>query len=115
MIDKVPLQGFVLIDAATEYGQRLVTRWRTPNNPQRRVVPASFVEACIKARGIIPPIFTAKNGDPLRIHIHHSIQVELVRDRAHERIWVRLSMTQSPLAHSCTALWWRSYGVCPGR
>ncbi|EJD53634.1 hypothetical protein AURDEDRAFT_156874 [Auricularia subglabra TFB-10046 SS5] len=86
LTDKVPIQGFVVIDPRSSGGQRLVSRWRTPDKPGRRVVPTTFVRACILHNGILPPIFT-RDSRPLRMHVDGSVEDQTVRDRAYERIW----------------------------
>ncbi|KAH7105609.1 hypothetical protein BKA62DRAFT_754750 [Auriculariales sp. MPI-PUGE-AT-0066] len=87
IIDRVPTQGFVLIDPESAEGQRLLSRWVTPEKPNRRIVPVTFVAACINVNGILPPIFVTKLRDPLQCHIHESVRKSAVRERAMERIW----------------------------
>lgn len=77
----------MLVDPTSPEGLRLIQRWRTPDKPHRRIVPVTFIAACIQAKGIIPPIFTSADG-PLLFHIHDSVRKQLQRDRAAERIWV---------------------------
>ncbi|KZW04193.1 hypothetical protein EXIGLDRAFT_716194 [Exidia glandulosa HHB12029] len=87
VIDKIPLRGFVLVDPNSESGLRLIANWRNPDKPHRRVLPTTFVSACINFGGILPAIFTTVANVPLRMHLHASIQDQVARERAYKRIW----------------------------
>lgn len=55
VVQVVPLTGYVLIDPATESGERLQKKWVSPDRPGRHVVCYTFIRASIVAGALIPP------------------------------------------------------------
>ncbi|KIK71132.1 hypothetical protein GYMLUDRAFT_33264 [Collybiopsis luxurians FD-317 M1] len=79
----VPDKGYVLADLNSNEPER--TRIFQLFNPERWVVPLSYVESCKAMRIRLQPIFLDE-GRPMHIHIHESIANINFRQKMCERI-----------------------------
>jgi len=74
-MERIPRQGFVLVDPTTREGQRLRECWTDPQKrPNRRIVPYTYVQACKLAHKILKPVFVEKNGSSINMYIHPSVE-----------------------------------------
>ena len=89
MTEKVPTSGYILVEVDTPESNRLRQKWITKDRPSRFMVPYSFVRTCIRRERIIPQLFIS-TGDPLAFFIHESVSNATGRDKAKERILVRV-------------------------
>lgn len=87
VIDRIPVEGFVLADIHSNEGVRLRDKWQSPDRPRRRVVPLTFVSACLKAKEIVQPLFVL-DGEPVNMHIHNSVTPEKIRRKLKEHVHV---------------------------
>lgn len=86
MVQVVPLVGYVLIDPATNSGERLQERWISPDRPGRHVLCYTFVRASIVAGELVPPnemggvtpLFRDLSR-PVEIFLHLSLAPEVYR------------------------------------
>ncbi|KAI0322677.1 hypothetical protein OF83DRAFT_546940 [Amylostereum chailletii] len=69
---KVPRQGFVLVQPGTQEADRLRLCWTSAERPERHFVPYTYIDACKIAGMLLKQIFVDK-GEPIKLHIDPSI------------------------------------------
>ncbi|KAJ7169693.1 hypothetical protein C8R46DRAFT_1089683 [Mycena filopes] len=82
---KVPRLGYVLVQNGTAEEGRLRQCWTSADRPDRYFVPYTYVEACKIAGMLLKQIFI-ENGQPIAMHIHHSIANVNARSALSQRI-----------------------------
>lgn len=87
--EKIPRQGFILVQPGTAEEERLRICWTKPERPDRHIVPYTYVEACKIAGMLLKQIFV-ENGAPIGMHIHPSIANVNARSALSQRIMVNV-------------------------
>jgi hypothetical protein len=85
--EKVPRQGYILVEPGTPEEERLRLCWSSPDRPERYFVPYTYVEACKMAGMLLKQIFI-ENGAAIPMHIHSSIANVNARNALSSRIIV---------------------------
>lgn len=106
---KVPRQGYILVQPGTAEEERLRLCWTSPDRPDRHFVPYTYVEACKIAGMLLKQIFV-ENGLPMCMHIHSSIANVNARSALSQRIMVcflviSLFLSNCPSLDDVLALW----------
>lgn len=85
--EKVPRQGYILVQPGTAEEERLRQCWTSADRPERHFVPYTYVEAC-KIAGILLKQIFLENGASIAMHIHSSIANVNARSALSSRIMV---------------------------
>jgi len=85
---KVPRQGYILVQPGTAEEERLRLCWTSADRPERHFVPHTYVEACKIAAMLLKQIFVEPTGGPMKMHIHPSIANPNARNALSQRIMV---------------------------
>jgi len=99
---KIPTQGYVLIDPTTPKGQELQERWGGADNPNRHVVPWPYLTFACYSHRLGPttdlkgftPVFKDDDGEVVTFHLQPHLGASRI-DALEPKIIVRCSSLSS--------------------